>query len=339
MHIQLFAFLCIFVSLTACQQVQDKALPFAADLAIVSNSDSRPGAENSSNSATDLIFQSADSGQTWQDISAGLPAGIQPGQLFAGESELFYNVGNEWYRSPLSPAPVWKKGTLPDEPNISLFQGRAGVFAWSSNYSLFQKLTGTDLWTTVFKDFQGNSMRSIFESQAGVIFVGCDRGLYKTVDHGKTWKHVYDNGWVIEMAESNGVLLCTNQGGILRSTDGGENWEVVLSEGGVGIAVEVIEGGFAAINYNTDSKSRRIRTSYDGGKTWQAIDAGLRPHDSISSIKQMGDYFFCGHPDGIFRTSDNGKTWELVIPAIGEKVFDLSVSGNVIYAVPISGGC
>jgi hypothetical protein len=49
----------------------------------------------------------------------------------------------------------------------------------------------------------------------------------------------------------------------------------VISEGGVGIDIERIEGGFAAINYSTVAKTRRIRTSYDGGKTWQAIDAGF----------------------------------------------------------------
>lgn len=144
---------------------------------------------------------------------------------------------------------------------------------------------------------------------------------------------------MIHMVESNGVLLCTNERGILRSTDGGEHWDLMISEGGVGIAVEVIESGFAAMTYNTESKSRRIRISEDGGKTWQAIDAGLPPSANIASIKQVGETFFCGHPDGIFRSDDRGKTWKLILPSIKEKVFNLSVSGNVIYAIPQNGGC
>ena len=143
----------------------------------------------------------------------------------------------------------------------------------------------------------------------------------------------------MKLVESNGVLMATSQGGIIRSTDDGENWNCVLNEGGVGIAVERINGGFAAITYNTESETRRVRTSYDGGKTWQPIDAGLPASLSIASIIQVGEYFFCGHPTGIFRSSDKGKTWKLLLPSIENKVFNLFVSGNVIYAIPRDGGC
>jgi photosystem II stability/assembly factor-like uncharacterized protein len=143
----------------------------------------------------------------------------------------------------------------------------------------------------------------------------------------------------MKFVESNGVLLATSQRGIIRSTDGGENWDRVISEGGVGIAIESIKGGFAAITYNTTSETRRVRTSYDGGKTWQAIDAGIPASLSIASIIQVGKNFFCGHPKGIYRSSNKGKTWKLLLPAIEGKVFNLSVSGNVIYAIPRSGGC
>jgi photosystem II stability/assembly factor-like uncharacterized protein len=75
------------------------------------------------------------------------------------------------------------------------------------------------------------------------------------------------------------------------------------------------------------------------GKTWQPIDAELPPSANISSIKKVGDLFFCGHPDGIFRSADQGKTWELIFPSIDKKVFNLFVSDKVIYAIPRNGGC
>jgi photosystem II stability/assembly factor-like uncharacterized protein len=156
------------------------------------------------------------------------------------------------------------------------------------------------------------------------------------------------------IVESEGVLIGTGQKGIRRSTDNGENWEWVISEGGVGIAVERIEGGFAAIAYNTTIKSRRIHLSFDGGKNWKAVDEGLPPSLLISSIKQMGKYLICGHPDGIFRSSDMGKTWKMVHSSVEDfkykirsvtdlgvnrKVFKIYVSGNTLYAVAGNAGC
>ena len=158
----------------------------------------------------------------------------------------------------------------------------------------------------------------------------------------------------MKMIESNGVLLATNKEGILRSTDDGETWDRVISEGAVGIAVEPIDVGFAAIVYNTSTQSNRVHISLDSGKTWNAINEGLQlsnyisffkhpgmqqPSRHISSIQHVGKYLICGRPDGIFRSSDMGKTWKLLLPSKENRGFNLSVSGNVIYAMPTNGGC
>ena len=143
----------------------------------------------------------------------------------------------------------------------------------------------------------------------------------------------------MKIVETNGVLMTTSQYGILKSTDDGETWVNVLNEGGVGIAIEKIKGGVAVINFNTQSNTRRVRASYDGGETWDPIDAGLPPDMKIASIIEVGDYFYCGHPAGVFRSSDKGKSWKLLLPSIDQKVFNLFVSGDVIYAIPRPGGC
>ncbi|WP_431218050.1 WD40/YVTN/BNR-like repeat-containing protein [Puia sp. P3] len=153
------------------------------------------------------------------------------------------------------------------------------------------------------------------------------------------------------MAESNGVLVAATMKGIIRSTDNGENWALVDSEGIVAYDVKQIKGGFAAITSSSASNTRRLRTSYDGGKTWQPIDAGLeddvwrtwndRPavQAYMTIIMHVGENFYCSHPDGIFRSSDKGRTWKLLLPSVQKKAFRLFVSGNVIYAIRSKGGC
>lgn len=159
------------------------------------------------------------------------------------------------------------------------------------------------------------------------------------------------------VVESNLILIATGSKGIRRSTDNGEHWEWVIREGGVGIAVEKIEGGFAAISCNTKTMTRKIHISMDDGKTWKAIGDSLRPTLFITSIKQVGEYLICGHPDGIFRSSDMGNTWNIVHPSVENrdvkyrttsnsdpledhrKVFRIYVSGHTVYAVAGSAGC
>jgi len=301
--------------------------------------------------ATNIIYQSKDAGQTWQDISHGLPENEQPEGFFAGESDVYLRVKNEMYRSKSNlKTPVWEKENVLDLQSTSIVFNRSGVTAYNYEGQIHRK-TSLETWLPIYTNFKSHSMRTIFETSDGTIFLGYDHGLYKSDDKGQSWKKVQDEGWVMEMVESDDVLLATSQSGIIRSTDNGERWERVISEGGVGIAIERIEGGFAAITCNTKTMSRRIRISMDNGKTWKAIDEGLRSSLFISSIKQMGKYLVCGHPDGIFRSSDMGKTWNIVHSSVDNvfriigdtrnngKVFTIYVSGNILYAVARNAGC
>ncbi|MGZ3776379.1 MAG: WD40/YVTN/BNR-like repeat-containing protein, partial [Mucilaginibacter sp.] len=248
-----------------------------------------------------------------------------------------------------------------------------GIFAYNFRGQFLQKINGQRDWSPMYTNFQEQAVRlnrtidwmytnykekqvsSVFETTGGTVFIGSNNALYKSTNSGKTWKHVHVGGWVMKMVESNGVLLAASSQGILRSTDDGENWDRVISEGGAGVAVAVerIDGGFAAITYNTITKTNTVHISLDSGKTWNDLGEGLPPSlnsslinligglqssSDISSIKQAGKYLICGRSDGIFRSSDMGKTWKkLSLPALENYGFDLSVSGKVIYVIPNKG--
>jgi photosystem II stability/assembly factor-like uncharacterized protein len=268
--------------------------------------------------AANIIFKSADGGQTWQDISEGLPEnlpedGIPRDGFVANDNGVYLHFGNGMYYSKLnSKAPFWEKEISPDKVS-NIVPGKTGILAFNYGGQFLQKINETGLWLPIYTDFQGKSVRTIFET-GNTVFIGYDKGLLKSDDSGKNWKRVHDGGWVMKLVESNGVLIATSQRGIIRSTDGGENWVNVINDGGVGIAIEPIKGGFAAITYSTETETRRVRTSYDGGITWQPIDAGLPASLNIASITEAGKYMFCGHPAGIYRSPDKGKTWQLVLP-------------------------
>jgi photosystem II stability/assembly factor-like uncharacterized protein len=317
------------------------------------------------------VFKSTDGGQTWQDISKGLPENLRKDSIrvnsfFANDKGLFLRVGNGLYHStPNATAPFWTKEIFPDSQpryfgeHSSIAPGKSGIFAnnyWGVN---LKKTNGTSVWSPIFENFQGPGTRIVFETAGGTVFIGTSRGLFKTANSGKTWKHVHAGGLVGNLTESDGILLATSMRRIIRSTDNGENWAVVISDSSVAFDVKQIKGGFAAITAGSESGTRSLKTSYDGGITWQPIDAGIQGKvvsDSIrrtwndrprvqafmTSIIQVGENFLCVHRHGIFRSSDKGKTWKLLLPSVEDKVFNLFVSGNVIYAIhaiPSKGGC
>jgi photosystem II stability/assembly factor-like uncharacterized protein len=305
------------------------------------------------------VFKSTDGGQTWQDINNGLPENlredsIRANRFFANDKGLFLMVGNGLYHStPNATAPFWTKAISPAE-HPSIISGKSGISAYKYWGINLKKTNGTSVWSPIFDNFQEQRIRSVFETAGGAIFIGTDKGFFKTADNGNTWKHVHAWGLVGHLAESDGVLVAISMKRIIRSTDNGENWAVVMSDSSVGWDVKQIKGGFAAITSGSASGTRSIKTSYDGGKTWQPIghhgkvvsDSILRTWDDrarvqafTTSITEVGENFFCTHPDGIFRSSDKGKTWTLLLPSIADKVFNLFVSRNVIYAIRSKGGC
>ena len=331
--------------------------------------------EGTKSGPVNIVLRSTDGGQTWQDISKGLPENLQRegvwrDGLFANDRGLYLRAGNGVYHSePNSTTTFWTKEIFPgNQRNIA--PGKNGIFAYDFRGQFLQKINGKSDWSPMYSNFQEQAVRlnrtidwmytnykekqvsSVFETTGGTIFIGSNNAVYKSTNSGKTWKYVHVGGWIMKMVESNGVLLAASSQGILRSTDDGESWDRVISEGVAGIAVERIDGGFAAIVNNTITKTNSIHISLDNGKTWNAIGEELQPSWNsllmkkiglqssldILSIKQMGKYLICGRSDGIFRSSDMGKTWEkLLLPAIEKYGFNLSVSGNVIYAIPNKG--
>jgi len=312
----------------------------------------------SCNQTGKIIFKSTDGGQTWQDISKGLPENLREDSIrgnsfFANDKGLFLRVGDGLYYSALNATtPFWTK-EISLEEHSSIAPDKSGIIAhnyWGVN---LKKTNGTSVWSPILEDFQKPRLGIAFETAGGTIFIGTNIGFFKTADNGKTWKLVHTGSLVGHLAESNGVLVAISMGRIIRSTDNGENWEFVTSKDSVAYDVKQIKGGFAAMASTSASNPRGLMTSYDGGKTWQSVEDKVfsdsigrtwndRPHVQVftTPIIQVGENFFCAHRDGIFRSSDKGKTWKLLLPSVKNKVFNLFFSGNVIYAaIPGKGGC
>ncbi|MCC6282918.1 MAG: exo-alpha-sialidase [Saprospiraceae bacterium] len=360
MHSHILAFVFFFQSLVSCQQHQEDVLPVSADLGFQSSKTQDQWMEHAIPMAKDIIFQSLDGGQTWQDVSAGLPEGLYVSCVFAADGEVILGTGKGLYRSStISPVPVWEKDFFVNEEISGITQGTNGRYYCSYENGVFQEIANAGIWISRFNNLEDKTIRTVLETGDGALFLGTNSGIYKSADGGVNWKKVYSGGMVLNLVASGDVLIGGGMQGVLRSTDGGEHWDNVLNDNIFAKRTGLLQNRFVTILgtedpsvINPEGITSRLRFSADGGKTWQRMEQTLLPLQGmydmdedlsqardLYDIIQVGEYLFCSFDTGIFRSSDQGKTWELVLPSTDKRVLSsMTVSGKVIYAIA-GGGC
>ncbi|MCP4213722.1 MAG: glycosyl hydrolase [bacterium] len=170
---------------------------------------------------------------------------------------------------------------------------------------------------------------------------GGDRGLYKTVDGGKSWKKVLDiskhtgiNSIVMDPRNPDTIIAASEQRrrhvftkigggpetGLHKTTDGGKTWRKLTSGlpsghlGGIGLALSPVDPDvvYAIIGGNPDK--RGFYRSRDRGESWSKMSAH-------ASSGQYYNEIFC-HPKDVDKvysvetftrvTVDGGKTFKAI---------------------------
>ena len=144
--------------------------------------DSEPTQNKQKPAVANIVFKSADGGQTWKDISEGLPEnlqddGAQRDGFFVNEAGFYVRVENGIYHSkPNTSAPFWGKENFPDKQG-SIAACKSGLIAYNYDGQFLQKLNGTNVWKPVYTNFQEKAIHTVFETTGGTVFIGCNNQL------------------------------------------------------------------------------------------------------------------------------------------------------------------
>ena len=149
-------------------------------------------------------------------------------------------------------------------------------------------------------------------------------------DDGETWStkgFAHSQAIVMNAA---GTIFIGVVGGIGRSTDEGETWEVVLERDDfpvIALALNSEEHLFASVGRGRDQGSswvgRGVYRSTDDGDTWQPVNSGLTDTTITALSVHIDGQLFAGTASGgVFRSTDNAETWT----AINDGLTNLSVS-------------
>jgi photosystem II stability/assembly factor-like uncharacterized protein len=176
--------------------------------------------------------------------------------------------------------------------------------------------------------------------------VGAGDGIYKSLDAGKTWSHVWTqkgqigqlavhptNPDIVYAAVLGHAFGDNPERGVYRTTDGGRTWKQVLKKdprtGASAVTLDpsnpniVFAGLWEARRYPWDLKSggpgSGLFVSRDGGDTWKPITGNGLPEGiwgkvgvavAPSDSRRVYALIEAGQ-GGLFRSDDGGETWTL----------------------------
>ncbi len=177
--------------------------------------------------------------------------------------------------------------------------------------------------------------------------VGYGDGIYKSLDGGKSWKNVglkesEHIGKILIHPEDSDTVYVAAQGplwapggdrGLYKTTDGGENWELVLEiSENTGVTDVELDPRDPDVLYATSYQRRRhvgiligggpesgIHKSTDGGATWRELKKGIPGKDkgrielAVSPVNPDVIYATVeatGEGRGFYRSLDCGESWK-----------------------------
>jgi photosystem II stability/assembly factor-like uncharacterized protein len=288
------------------------------------------------------VHRSTDAGQSWHNVSQGLPNPFVDALAFSPDfarDRIVYAGGREsgvsrstdggetwqamsfWSRTPPSIAALVVSPT---------FSSDATVFAGAEDGRVYRSTNAGRTWDSASAGLGPEPIMALAISHGfggdTTLFAASTNGLYVSHDHADSWEPGYLHGLVIqtialspsfEMDQT--IFVGTEEAGVLRSTDGGVQW-VPMNEGLTDRCVNALalSPGFAIDGIALAATAGGVFRTEDSGATWTSVgDVGSALCVAVPPPPTRHDFDLEQHrvtlagtaQGGIFRSSDGGQTW------------------------------
>jgi len=207
------------------------------------------------------------------------------------------------------------------------------VYAGAEASGLYRKAAGDAHWELLTNGVPPAAQArtiAIHPQNSNVVFVGTQRGIYRSQDSGDHWERMnMAEGRVVwslkfHPSDSHIMYLGTEGSEVFKSTDGGENWRhlsTITNPDQVQMAFAMRILGLAIENANPDNMFAALEVggaarSTDGGKSWQVKnqnfgeDVDLLDLHGVAVGSHDSSSVFISNRTGVWRSRDKGDNWE-----------------------------
>ena len=303
----------------------------------------------------DGVHVSTDDGITWAPVNNGLPV-EQGWHLTQNDTNLFVADGNYGVYISSDSGSSWTQQSegIRGWTGEYLTGSGAHIFATMSSPTGGSQLLyhSTDNGNTWMQDtsWHGGWIQSITVT-IPFIYATTNSGIFASSDNGKSWGSI--NGGIMDTvypmnvikSGSNLIVSTQKKGELFLSSDNGGTWQ------NVGKNLPIIgplagsgDNVFAGNEGDWTNSNDGIYESTNNGLNWTLINDTLT---NISSLETSGSTIIAAGytppipvgsppppPGGIFRSTDNGRTWKTYVDSLPDKaqVYSLAIYNNYVFA-------
>jgi photosystem II stability/assembly factor-like uncharacterized protein len=300
------------------------------------------------------VFRSSDGATSWIRRSTGLATGAVTALLVDATNPkvVYASVQNAGLYRSSDGAESWTSisGTLPVSGAIPIAinrQSSSQLFAGTSLNGVYRSSDSGASWQ------QSNFGMSLFvrglaidPATTSTLYAGSlGAGVFKSTDAGQSWNNVgLRDRNVFKLAvdpQHTGTVYAATSRGLNRSTNGGETWRELGQRAAFVNAMVVDPRDRRRVFIGTTAGS--VYRSNDGGDTWDNANSGLPPYTVLALAIDATDGTLYAAPErqGIWRSTDDGKSWTLLSGGLfdKERVSSLTVGpDHKVYAASLGAG-
>lgn len=283
---------------------------------------------------TEGVLVTKDEGQTWERISRGYRSmhdvhslafdPVNPQMLYVGTWRLAWrtsDLGRSW--TAIHDGMFWDSDLFsmqidPRNPEV--------IFAGACS-GAYRSLNRGEKWLRLRNGLPDAAKRTrvvrIDPNHSNVVYAGTTIGLFRSDDQGESWHvllpDVVINAVQIDPRDSRRLMIGTDDAGVLRSFDGGRNFEPA-NRGFIQRQISAVaerrsgtEEYFAAVAL--DAGHGGFFASSDGGRNWESFNEGLG--EAVALIRailpaRQSRHVYLGTSKGVFRGIPFKQAWQRI---------------------------